>query len=154
LNNLVQIWTDGSANNATKGSGGYGIVMVNGSVKYYCGGCFTHTTSARMELMAIVKGLQKCQPGHKVIVYCDNQYAVNCIRRKWAFRWERHQFANRKNADLLKQLLAEYRRLKGQVSLHWVRGHDGNEYNELADALASRGAMRLIKIKDNKAMVL
>lgn len=147
---LVQIWTDGSANNHTGNKGGYGIVLVNGSVKHYCGGCYINTTSARMELMGIVKGLEKCTPGDQVVVYCDNQYAVNSLAKKWIFRWEKQGWDGRKNGDLLKQLLEQYRRLEGKVKLKWVRGHNGNEYNEIADALASRGASRSVMIKDRK----
>lgn len=145
---LVQAWTDGSANNSTGDSGGYGIVLVNGSVRHFCGGCYINTTSARMELLGIIRALHKCTPGDDVIVYCDNQYAVNSLAKKWIFRWEKQGWQSRKNGDLLSQLLEQYRRLSGKVKLKWIRGHSGNEYNVLADALARRGAMRLVRIRD------
>lgn len=145
---LVQIWTDGSANNGTGDKGGYGIVIVNGSTKYYSGGRYVNTTSARMELLGIIKGLEKCKLGERVVVYCDNQYAVNCLQKRWIFRWEKQGWRNRRNGDLLVRLLSQYHRLNKQVTLKWIRGHSGNEHNELADALAHRGANRSTVVRD------
>lgn len=161
----VEIWTDGSCNNHTHNSGGYGIVMVTDGntgdfvpglahrfspVRQFCGGSYLNTTSARMELLGIVRGLQKCQAGDDVIVYCDNQYAVHSVSKGWIFKWEQQNFRARKNCDLLKLLLKEYKRLNGRVTLEWVRGHNGNKFNELADHLASQGGNRDKKIKDRR----
>lgn len=147
-NKPIVIYTDGSCNNGTGNSGGYGIVMVNGTVKKYCGGSYINTTSARMELLGVIRGLAKCEVGDRVEVYCDNSYVVNTIDKGWIFRWSIQNFKQRKNKDLLKQLLAQYNRLERRVKLKWIRGHNGHEYNELADQLAYRGAHRETKIKD------
>lgn len=138
--NSIEIWTDGSANNATNSKGGYGIVMVNGSVKQFCGGSYNNTTSARMELMGVIKALEKCEPGNKVKVYCDNRYVVDSLMQRWAFKWASENWKGRKNKDLLKKLLDQYHRLNGKVTLLWVKGHNNNPYNELADRLACMGA--------------
>jgi ribonuclease HI len=159
----VEIYTDGSCNNHTHNSGGYGIVMIyDGSreriipgvveagskVRQWSGGSYINTTSARMELLAIVRALEKCDKGDEVKVYSDNQYAVYAVSKGWIFKWEQQNFRSRKNCDLLKQLLKEYYRLSGKVTLEWVRGHDGNAYNELADHLAGMGGQRTKMIKD------
>lgn len=161
----VEIWTDGSCNNHTHNSGGYGIVMVyndcqdkvvpgvveSGSgVRQWCGGSYMNTTSARMELMAIVKAMEKCNIGDEVLIHSDNQYAVYALSKGWIFKWELQNFRARKNCDLLKLLLIQYKRLQSKVILSWVKGHAGNEYNELADHLAARGAGRPQKIKDRR----
>lgn len=144
----ITIYTDGSCCNATGNKGGYGIVLINGTVKQFSGGSFINTTSSRMELKAIVEALKKCHSGDDVTVYSDNQYAVHTIKNKWIFRWEKQQWQGRKNADLLQELLSEYRRLRQNVKLKWVKGHSNNEYNILADALANLGANRQVTIKD------
>jgi ribonuclease HI len=161
----VEIWTDGSCNNHTHNSGGYGIVMVfdgnvgdfipglavaNSSVRQFCGGSYMNTTSARMEILAIVKALEKCTLGDEIIVYSDNQYAVYTLAKGWLFKWKMENFRAKKNTDLWKLFLVQYERLKGNVKLEWVRGHAGNKYNELADQLAAMGSQRKAKIKDTR----
>ena len=151
MTNTIHIWTDGSAHNATNSRGGYGIVIVNGTTRQFSGGSYNHTTSARMEIMGVIKALEKCESnGSKIIVYCDNQYVCNCIDKGWAFKWAKEKWRGRKNADLLKKLVHQYNRLNGLVKLQWVRGHDNNEHNELADRLASLGSQRKKIIHDMK----
>lgn len=150
----IVIYTDGSAMNnpkvAGETNGGYGIVMINGEVKQYCGGSYYNTTSPRMELLAAIRALNKVKEGQCVELWSDNQYVVNCIDKRWIQKWAREQWRGRKNADLLKLLLEQYNRLGGKVEFKWCRGHNGNEYNELADKLASQGAKKTEKIWDMK----
>lgn len=148
---VVQIYTDGSCNNATHNSGGYGIVMISeDGVRHWCGGSYVNTTSARMEILAILRALEKCNAGDDIIVYSDNQYAVNTLAKGWIFKWQQQNFRARKNCDLWKKFMIEYNRLGGKVELRWVRGHAGDEYNEMADALAAMGAQRESRIKDTR----
>lgn len=144
----ITIYTDGSANNATHSRGGYGIVMINGSVRQFCGGQYTNTTSARMEVLAIIKALQKCEPGDNVVVYSDNEYAVNTLKKGWLFRWQQNHFRGRRNEDLWRLFYKEYERLHRKVKLEWIRGHNGDHYNELADALAEKGSKRKTIVED------
>ncbi len=155
MGSKVTIFTDGSCNNTTHDKGGFGIVIINGSTRYFHGGSFTNTTSARMEIRAIIKALELCKKGDEVEVYSDNRYAVNALKERWVFRWQTQNFRDiqkpdglRANADLWRMFLDQYCRLEGKVELKWVKGHNGNHYNETADMLANQGAHREIKIKD------
>jgi|JI9StandDraft_1071089.scaffolds.fasta_scaffold00044_114 ribonuclease HI len=148
MSNKITIYTDGSAVNGTHDKGGYGIVFINGSVRQFAGGQYSHTTSARMEVLAIVKALEKCKPGDIVTVYSDNEYAVNTLQKKWIFKWVDENFRGRKNKDLWRSFYIQYQRLHCKVTLKWIRGHDGNEYNEIADRLARIGSKRVKIIKD------
>lgn len=144
----ITIYTDGSAYNAHNNRGGYGIVMINGSIKYYCGGCYYHTTSARMEIMGIIKALEKCSNGDQILVYCDNEYAVNALKKRWLFRWLNDNFIGKKNEDLWRLFLKQYHRLNCQVKLEWIRGHNNNKYNEIADILAKQGSEKILQVQD------
>lgn len=138
----ITIYTDGSANNSSHDKGGYGIVMINGTIKQYAGGQYTNTSSGRMELLAVIKALGKCKVGDEVEVYSDNQYVVHTLEKKWLFRWMGENYRGRKNKDLWKLFHKEYLRLQGKVTLRWLRGHVGNHYNEVADRLAKMGSQR------------
>lgn len=148
----IEIFTDGSCCNHTHDRGGYGIVFINGTVKQYCGGSYYNTSSSRMEILAIIKALEKCALGDGVTIWSDNEYCVNTLEKGWVFKWSLENWKNRKNADLWKRFLLEYTRLERRVKLRWVRGHDKiqehNYYNHVADILATKGANRTIKIKD------
>lgn len=145
----ITIYTDGSANNATHAKGGYGIVIINETVRQFCGGSYINTSSARMEVLAIVRALKKCKVGDIVTIYSDNEYAVNTLEKGWIFKWEKDNFRGRKNRDLWRDFLIEYERLYKMVHLKWIRGHAGYEYNELADKLARMGANREKIIDDS-----
>ncbi len=144
----VIIYTDGSCNNTTHNKGGYGIVFMNGTIKQFCGGSYYATTSARMELLAVIKALQKCNEGDRVTVYSDNEYVVNSVVKGWALHWEKQKWIKRKNKGLWKMFLKEYRRLQENVKMKWTRGHNDDHWNEVADILAGRGANKNMKIKD------
>lgn len=146
----ITIWTDGSANNHNHNRGGYGIVILNGTLRQYCGGQYINTTSARMELLGAIRALEKCEIGDDIVLWCDNQYVVNLIARRWLIRWteNEHQFKDKKNKDLLIKLLNQYNRLERKVKFKWLRGHTGHEMNELADALAYQGSTKKLIIND------
>lgn len=147
---LVQVWTDGSCNNATNTNGGYGIIMTyKNHYQEISGGSYYNTTSQRMELMAVIVVLEELKPGYKIQIHTDAQYISNAINGKWVFRWESQAFQRRPNADLWKRLLKAYRRFpKGDISIVWVRGHNGNENNVKADKLARTGGSKIIKQPD------
>jgi ribonuclease HI len=148
---VVTIYSDGSCNNHDKNRGGYGLVVIRGEeVRQYCGGSYFNTTSARMEILGAIQALKKVEVGEIVEVFIDNEYVVNALDKRWVFNWERTNFRGKKNVDLWKRFLIEYRRLYGKVKLTWIRGHDGNYFNELADALASMGANKELQIKDRQ----
>lgn len=132
----VYIFTDGAAR-GNPGPGGYGIVMewVGKPYRKEFAKGFKHTTNNRMELLAVIDALKKLKkPGTKVLVFSDSKYVVDAVKKGWVFGWEKKGFKDRKNPDLWRELLNEYR--KHQVDFKWIRGHNDHIQNERCDALA------------------
>ncbi|MEZ7515638.1 ribonuclease HI [Flavobacterium frigidarium] len=144
MNYEVHIYTDGAAK-GNPGRGGYGVVMEtvkDGKTyrKEFFEG-FRLTTNNRMELLAVIVGLEKLKkPNAKVLVVSDSKYVVDSVVKKWVFGWEKKKFVDRKNADLWKRLLIIYR--KHQVDFKWIKGHNNHPQNERCDELAVMGAMQ------------
>ena len=136
MNHQVQIFTDGAAK-GNPGPGGYGVVMewVGKPYKkeFYEG--FRHTTNNRMELLAVIVGLEKLKnPNTTVLVTSDSKYVVDAVQKNWVFGWEKKGFAGKKNPDLWMRFLKVYR--KHQVEFHWIKGHNNHPQNERCDELA------------------
>lgn len=132
----VHIYTDGAAK-GNPGNGGYGVVMewVGKPYKkeFYEG--FRLTTNNRMELLAVIVGLEKLKNANtKVLVVSDSKYVVDSVEKKWVLGWEKKGFVNRKNSDLWKRFLVIYR--KHKVGFKWIKGHNNHIQNERCDALA------------------
>lgn len=132
----VHIYTDGAAK-GNPGNGGYGVVMewVGKPYKkeFYEG--FRLTTNNRMELLAVIVGLEKLKvQGTKVLVISDSKYVVDSIEKKWVFGWEKKGFTGKKNPDLWMRFLKIYR--KHQVDFKWIKGHNNHPQNERCDELA------------------
>ena len=135
-NPKVHIYTDGAAR-GNPGPGGYGVVMewVGKPYKKEFSKGFKHTTNNRMELLAVIDALKKLKnPGTPVLVFTDSKYVVDSVKKSWVFGWEKKGFKDRKNADLWKDFLVEFR--KHQVEFKWIRGHNNHIQNERCDALA------------------
>lgn len=136
----VEIYTDGSCI-GNPGRGGWGAILrFAGTEKEICGG-EAHTTNNRMELQAVIEALRLLVRPCQVDVHTDSQYVKNGITgwiKDWKARgWLTSAKKPVKNVDLWQQLDAEVQ--KHQVQFHWVRGHNGHELNERADALANKG---------------
>ena len=136
MNHQVQIFTDGAAK-GNPGPGGYGVVMewVGKPYKkeFYEG--FRHTTNNRMELLAVIVGLEKLKnPNTTVLVTSYSKYVVDAVQKNWVFQWEKKGFAGKKNPDLWMRFLKVYR--KHQVEFHWIKGHNNHPQNERCDELA------------------
>lgn len=136
MNHEVHIYTDGAAK-GNPGNGGYGVVMemvgTNYKKEFYEG--FRHTTNNRMELLAVIVGLEKLRnPNMKVLVISDSKYVVDAVEKKWVFGWEKKNFAGKKNPDLWMRFLKIYR--KHQVDFKWIKGHNNHPQNERCDQLA------------------
>lgn len=132
----VHIYTDGAAK-GNPGNGGYGVVMEWVGKPYrkefYEG--FRLTTNNRMELLAVIVGLEKLKlPGTKVLVISDSKYVVDSVEKKWVFGWEKKGFTGKKNPDLWMRFLKIYR--KHQVDFKWIKGHNNHPQNERCDELA------------------
>ena len=140
---VVSIYTDGGAR-FNPGPGGYGIVQIyNGQRKELSGG-FRLTTNNRMELMGCIVALRELEYRDKPVeLYSDSSYVVNGITKGWAKGWRKRGWVKSDkqpaiNPDLWGQLLDLVEGL--DITFHWVRGHNGNPYNERCDELAVSSA--------------
>ena len=138
----VHIYTDGAAK-GNPGPGGYGVVMelvgTPHKKEFYEG--FRLTTNNRMELLAVIVGLEKLKkPNMSVLVVSDSKYVVDSVLKKWVLGWEKKGFADRKNADLWKRFLLIYRKQK--VYFKWIKGHSSHPQNERCDELAVMASMQ------------
>jgi len=130
----VTIYTDGAAS-GNPGPGGFGVVLEAGKHRKELWGGFRLTTNNRMELLAVIEGLEALKNPHTMVtVVSDSKYVVDSVEKGWVFTWEKKGFAKKKNPDLWKRFLLVYRKQK--VKFHWVRGHNGHPQNELCDQLA------------------
>ncbi len=130
----VIIYTDGAAR-GNPGPGGYGVVLLSGRHRKELSGGFRCTTNNRMELLAVIVGLEALKGrGHDVTVYSDSQYVVRAVEEGWLDNWKRKGFKNKKNIDLWKRFLEIYPR--HNVRFVWIKGHANNKENERCDKLA------------------
>ncbi len=133
------MYTDGSSR-GNPGPGGYGVVLHwNGREKELSQG-YRKTTNNRMELMAVIAGLEALnKPGLKIEVYSDSQYVVKAVEEGWLKKWIATNFAGgKKNSDLWRRFHA----LAQQhfIRFRWVKGHADNPYNNRCDKLATSAA--------------
>tara|TARA_B100000900_G_scaffold200486_1_gene169952 strand:- start:10892 stop:11368 length:477 start_codon:yes stop_codon:yes gene_type:complete len=134
----IIIYTDGSAK-GNPGKGGYGIVMLSGKHRKEISEGFLLTTNNRMELMAVIVGLESIKKtSSDVVVYSDSKYVVNAVEKGWLFNWQKKLFKGKKNSDLWIRFLSVYN--KHSVRFVWVKGHNNNVENERCDRLAVSAA--------------
>lgn len=135
----VQIYTDGACS-GNPGVGGWAaILLYNGHEKEISGGN-KDTTNNRMELFAIIQGLDALKEQCDVEVYSDSAYAVDAINKGWLENWQRAQWKTAdkkdvKNRDLWTDLCLKIRK-QNTVTFIKIKGHSDNEYNNRCDALA------------------
>jgi len=137
---MIELYTDGAAR-GNPGPGGYGIVLISRKHKLRkeLNGGFRRTTNNRMELLAVILGLEALkQEGLEVVVYSDSKYVVDAINQGWIWNWVKKGFKNKKNVDLWKRFIPAYR--KHKVRFVWVKGHAGYALNERCDQLATEAA--------------
>lgn len=145
---LVEIYTDGAARGNPEGPGGYGAVLhyTDGKgelhVREYSQG-YVKTTNNRMELMAVIVGLEALKKPCQVRVYSDSKYVTDAFNQHWidgwlAKGWKRGKNQPVLNVDLWKRLLAA--KEMHDVTFHWVKGHAGHAENERCDQLATSAA--------------
>jgi ribonuclease HI len=140
----VEIYTDGACK-GNPGPGGWGVLLRYGRHEKQLYGGEAETTNNRMELTAVIQGLQGLKRTSKVCIVTDSQYVKNGITQ-WIHNWKRNGWRTAgkqpvKNADLWRQLEREV--AKHEIEWRWVKGHSGHPENELADQLANRGIEEL-----------
>lgn len=130
----IYLFTDGSAS-GNPGPGGWAAILRCGSFEKELSGGFRLTTNNRMELLAVIRGLQAIRwENARVEVYSDSSYVVNAVNEGWLVKWEQSGWKSKKNVDLWLEFLEVYRRHR--VTFHWIKGHAGHPENERCDSLA------------------
>jgi ribonuclease HI len=134
----IEIYTDGAAK-GNPGRGGYGVFLRFGTnVKEISEG-FRYTTNNRMELLAVIVGLESLKTNqHPITVYSDSKYVIDSITKGWVFGWVKKGFKGKKNKDLWLRYLQVHDKFK--LEFEWVKGHAGHPENERCDFLAVQAA--------------
>ncbi len=134
----VTVYSDGACS-GNPGPGGWGTILVYQGVEKELSGAEPQTTNNRMELLAAIMGLEQLKEPCAVTLVSDSRYLCESINQGWVFQWEQKGWrkADKKpalNVDLWERMLAQLRR--HQVTVEWVKGHDGHPFNERCDRLA------------------
>jgi ribonuclease HI len=136
---MIRIYTDGAAQ-GNPGPGGFGTILkFGGHVKELSQG-FRLTTNNRMELLAVISGLEAIKKiDIPVTIYSDSKYVVDSIEKGWLWTWEKKNFKDKANADLWKLYIPFHKKFKPKFV--WVKGHAGHPENERCDELAVAAAL-------------
>jgi ribonuclease HI len=140
LTKTIEIYTDGACR-GNPGPGGWGALLIAGQRRKTMHGGEAETTNNRMELTAAIKALNALRSRSNVILYTDSKYVMDGIN-EWMPNWKKRGWKTAarkpvKNKDLWQALDEAVER--HDIDWRWVRGHDGNPGNEMADELANRG---------------
>ncbi|MBQ4600876.1 MAG: ribonuclease HI [Oscillospiraceae bacterium] len=134
----VTLYTDGACS-GNPGPGGWGAILEYGEYSKEFSGGEENTTNNRMELTAVIRGLQALNQKCAVELYSDSKYVIDALEKGWAEGWEKRGWvkADKKpalNPDLWEQLLQLTR--QHEMHYHWVKGHADNPKNNRCDELA------------------
>ena len=133
----VTIYTDGACR-GNPGPGGWGAVLTFGVHQKEISGGSGQTTNNAMELTAVIQALSQLNTPCRVTVYSDSQYVVSGAE-KWIYGWIRRNWTTTSGTPVMNQglwmELIDLMKIH-EVSFLWIRGHNGNKLNELADELA------------------
>jgi len=131
---MIEIYTDG-ASSGNPGPGGYGVILRSGQHYRELSAGFRKTTNNRMELLAVITGLEAIKtPNQQVTIFSDSKYVIDAIEKRWVNGWLAKGFAGKKNKDLWLRYLNIAK--VHQIKFVWVRGHNGHPENERCDVLA------------------
>jgi ribonuclease HI len=131
---MIELYTDGAAS-GNPGPGGYGVILRSGSHYKELSAGFRLTTNNRMELLAVIVGLNALKsPGQEITVFSDSKYVIDSVEKKWVFGWVKIGFKGKKNKDLWMRFLNVYK--LHHVKFVWIKGHNNHPENERCDELA------------------
>ena len=137
--NTIKIYTDGAAR-GNPGPGGYGVILMYNQHRKELSKGYRLTTNNRMELLAVIEALKLIKKNElPVHIYSDSQYVVRAIKEGWLNTWIKTNFkGGKKNSDLWK----EYYQIAQSfsITMHWVKGHAENPFNNRCDELATAAA--------------
>ena len=139
----VEIYTDGACS-GNPGKGGYGVVLLYQGKRKELSDGFSKTTNNRMEILAVIKGLEALKEPCKVRLYSDSKYVVDAMEKGWVNKWRQNGWKRNKtemasNVDLWIRLLTLLE--THQVQFVWVKGHAANIENERCDTLARQAIL-------------
>ncbi len=135
----IDLYTDGACS-GNPGPGGWGAVLMYQNHIKELSGYEANTTNNRMEILAVIKGLQQLKEPCAVTIYSDSAYTVNAFSENWIESWQKNNWRTSskkevKNDDLWKTLLSELN--KHDFTFVKVKGHADNEWNNRCDTLAT-----------------
>jgi ribonuclease HI len=134
MRDVIELYTDGAAS-GNPGPGGFGVVLKYLGHRKEISRGFRRTTNNRMELLAVIVGLESISNRLlPVEVFSDSKYVVDSINLRWIVRWQQTGFKNKANVDLWKRFLKIYDPSKHKFI--WVKGHASNKENNRCDELA------------------
>ena len=135
---MIRLYTDGAAQ-GNPGPGGYGTILKFGGHSKELSQGYRLTTNNRMELMAVIAGLEAIKKlGFPVTIYSDSKYVVEAVKQGWIWGWEKKDFKKKANPDLWKRYILLHK--KYHPEFVWIKGHAGHPENERCDQLAVAAA--------------
>ena len=145
---MIKLFTDGAAQ-GNPGPGGYGAILKSGGHSKELSQGYRLTTNNRMELMAVIAGLEAIKKlGMPITIYSDSKYVVESVKQGWIWGWEKKDFKNKKNPDLWKRYITLHKKYKPEFV--WIKGHAGHPENERCDQLAVSAAQDLDLLIDEE----
>lgn len=133
MSQKLVIYSDGACK-GNPGVGGWGAVLIYGETEKEINGYAANTTNNRMELSAVIEALKILKRPCEIVIYTDSQYVKRGMT-EWLPGWLQKNWKNVKNPDLWQELMELSK--QHQIDWQWVRGHNGDKYNERADQLAN-----------------
>lgn len=129
--NVYDCYTDGSCNNlsANKEGGAAYLILLNGKEILRRSKALIHTTNNRAEMLAIISAVKRCPIGADIVIHTDSKYAI------FSFGHRKRISDSVKNSDLIHLYRKESAQKK--VTFEWVKGHNGDRYNEIVDSMAN-----------------
>ena len=134
----VTLYTDGACS-GNPGPGGWGAILEYNGHQKELSGREENTTNNRMELTAVIRGLQALKEPCIVELYSDSRYVIDALEKGWAWGWKKKNWvkSDKKpalNPDLWETLLALT--MRHEMHYHWVKGHAENPMNNRCDEMA------------------
>jgi len=146
----IIMYTDGGCE-PNPGAGGYGVVLIYEKSRKELSSGYRLTTNNRMELLAVIKGLEALKNPSAVRVFSDSAYVVRAMTEGWVARWKARGWHSKKNKMAANHdlwIMLDSLCQKHQVAFHWVKGHANIAQNERCDQLAMRALKAEVLLVD------
>lgn len=146
----VHIFTDGACS-PNPGRGGYGTILqykdvTHGIIERELSAGYQLTTNNRMELLAVIIGIEALKVPCEVVITTDSKYVADAFLKDWISGWKKKNFRDVKNPDLWKRLLKAIE--PHEVKFQWIKGHNGHKENERCDELAVQKSKGTVLLTD------